>query len=76
MKGPVTYRNIDLGHRVRALRQRQQVTQRAMCQAVNLTEGCYRAIERGDSTPRCDTLARLCVVLGTTADYLLFGTAA
>lgn len=65
-----------MGKRVRKARMRMKMTQRELCIAVHMTEGSYRAIENGQCEPRAPTLRRLCQELGTTADHLLFGTAA
>lgn len=62
-----------MGVRIRTRRAELALTQRRVAKEVGITEGALRSLEHGDSAPRHETLEKLCGVLCTSADYLMFG---
>lgn len=61
------------GRRIRGLRRLLKLTQETVSKEVGITEGALRSLEKGRSAPRAETLQKLCGVLHTSADYILFG---
>lgn len=61
------------GRRIRGLRRLLKLTQKTVSKDVGITEGALRSLEAGRSAPRAETLQKLCGVLRTSADYILFG---
>ena len=55
---------LDVGQRLRYLRQRQRLTQRALANACNMSANAVGLIERGECSPSISTLHRLAVALG------------
>jgi len=53
----------DVGRRLRALRQRRGLTQRALAQACAMSANAIGLIERGECSPSVSTLYRLCLAL-------------
>lgn len=66
--------SFDFGQRVRAARQKAGLTQSQLAEKIDASVNHISAIERGVYETRTDTLKSLAVALGTSADYLLFGT--
>jgi transcriptional regulator with XRE-family HTH domain len=64
---------VVIGKRVKAARLRKGFTQQVVADAAGVTAGAIRAIEGGYSEPRTSTLQRLCEILRTPADHILFG---
>ena len=60
-----------LGKRIREERQRLNLTQAALAEAINISDTYMGAIERGERSLTLDTLVRLVVRLGVTVDYML-----
>jgi transcriptional regulator with XRE-family HTH domain len=60
-----------VGHRVRKLRLRADLTQAELAEALKITLEAYSRIERGAGLPSFPTLLRLCQRLGSTPDRLL-----
>jgi len=53
----------DVGRRLRALRQRRGLTQRALAEACAMSANAIGLIERGECSPSVSTLYRLCLAL-------------
>jgi transcriptional regulator with XRE-family HTH domain len=66
-------RAIATGVRIKQARLRIGMSQSQVARACSITEGAFRFIEQGRSEPRATTLRLLCQVLGTSADFILFG---
>lgn len=60
-----------LGKRIREERQRLNLTQAALAEAVDISDTYMGAIERGERSLTLDTLVRLVNRLGVSVDYLL-----
>jgi len=60
-----------LGERIREERQRLNLTQAALAEAVDISDTYMGAIERGERNLTLDTLVRLVRRLGVTVDYML-----
>ncbi len=60
-----------MGQRIREERQRLNLTQAQLAEAINISDTYMGAIERGERSLTLDTLVRLVNRLGVTVDYLL-----
>lgn len=60
-----------LGERIREERQKLNLTQAKLAEAVDISDTYMGAIERGERSLTLDTLVRLANRLGVTVDYLL-----
>jgi len=60
-----------LGERIRKERQRLNLTQATLAEAVDISDTYMGAIERGERSLTLDTLVRLVSRLGVTVDYML-----
>jgi len=60
-----------LGKRIREERQRLNLTQSALAEAIDISDTYMGAIERGERSLTLDTLVRLVTRLGVTIDYML-----
>jgi len=60
-----------LGKRIREERQRLNLTQAALAEAIDISDTYMGAIERGERSLTLDTLVRLVTRLGVTVDYML-----
>ena len=60
-----------LGKRIREERQRLNLTQAALAEAIDISDTYMGAIERGERSLTLDTLVRLVNRLGVTVDYML-----
>jgi transcriptional regulator with XRE-family HTH domain len=60
-----------LGERIREERQRLNLTQATLAEAVDISDTYMGAIERGERSLTLDTLVRLVNRLGVTVDYML-----
>ena len=56
----------DVGRRIRALRQRRGLTQRALADACGLSANAVGLIERGETSPSVSTLHRLALALNVS----------
>jgi len=56
----------NVGRRIRYLRRRRGLTQRALAQACDLSANAVGLIERGESSPAVSTLHRLALALGVS----------
>lgn len=62
---------IDLGRRIREERQKLNLTQEKLSEAINVSTTYIGQIERGERCPTLDTLIKICNSLGVSIDYLL-----
>lgn len=60
-----------LGERIREERQRLNLTQAELAEAIDISDTYMGAIERGERSLTLDTLVRLVNRLGVTVDYML-----
>lgn len=60
-----------LGERIRQERQRLNLTQAELAEAIDISDTYMGAIERGERSLTLDTLVRLVNRLGVTVDYVL-----
>ncbi|MFZ5471049.1 MAG: helix-turn-helix transcriptional regulator [Myxococcota bacterium] len=60
-----------LGAAARAARQRADLTQADVAERLDISPDVYGRLERGVMLPSVETLRRLCLVLGVSADDLL-----
>ena len=63
--------NMTLAHQLRALREAKAWSRKKLAEESGLTEGTIVNIEQG-ADPKGNTLKRLIIALGCTADELLF----
>lgn len=62
---------VRLGKLARDRRKELKLTQEKMADKMNISVAFYGHIERGTRVLSVETLYRLCVVLGVSADYLM-----
>ena len=63
----------EMGKRISARRKELRWTQEVLAEKAGLTSQTISTAETGTKALRPENIARLCEVLGTSADYLLFG---
>lgn len=63
----------DIGQRIRHLRLVQDYTQAEFAEAVDISVNFLSEIENGKKGVSQDTLAKICMELNSSADYVLFG---
>ena len=61
----------DLGRRIREERQKLNLTQEKLAEAINVSTAYIGQIERGRRCPTLDTLICIANTLGVSIDYLL-----
>ena len=64
----------DFGNRIKEARKQAGYTQSQLAELLDVSVNHISALERGIYETRTDTLGKMAVVLGTTTDYLIFGT--
>lgn len=62
---------MDLGRRIKALRDKRGVSQKRLAEAVNTSPGNLSRIESGSHTPNAKVVAAIADSLGVSTDYLL-----
>lgn len=62
---------VQMGKRVRFIRRCQDITQEQLAEKVGISTSFVGHIERGTRAVSVDTLFKLCVALGVSADWLL-----
>ena len=62
---------IDLGRRIREERQKLNLTQEKLSEAINVSTTYVGQIERGERCPTLDTLIKISNSLSVSIDYLL-----
>lgn len=63
----------ELGTRLRRTRREQDVTQQALAEQTGLSYQAINRIERGHTSPKLDTIAKLAAALGVDMKWLAFG---
>ncbi|MFC6260325.1 helix-turn-helix domain-containing protein [Levilactobacillus fujinensis] len=59
------------GERLKAVRKSKRLTQLDLSQRLEVSKGTISAYEQGLSYPSLETFSKICVILDTSADYLL-----
>lgn len=67
------YSNIDVGKRVRKKRKDFCYTNYKLAEMLDISPRFLSAIERGEKGMSYTTIKKMCDILCTTSDYLLFG---
>ena len=62
---------VQMGKRVRFIRRCQDITQEQLAEIVGISTSFMGHIERGTRAVSVETLFKLCVALGVSADYLI-----
>ena len=62
---------IDLGRRVKELRRKQNLTQEALAEKLDISTSFLGHIERGTRIASLETLVKLCIALDMDPNYLL-----
>lgn len=65
--------NVRVGGNIQQLREERHYTQEELSEKIGVSPNHLSAIERGVSGISLELLEKLCQVLSTTADYILFG---
>jgi transcriptional regulator with XRE-family HTH domain len=68
-----TRRNIVLGSNVRALREKNNLSQEELAQAIGLRQSMISEIERGNRTPSLPVVGRIAETFGVSLDELVRG---
>ena len=63
----------DLGQKLKSARERSGFTQKDIANALQIQQPTYSQYESGTRLPSLETFARLVKLLGTSADFMLFG---
>jgi transcriptional regulator with XRE-family HTH domain len=58
---------------IKEAREKSGMSQQALADALNITQGAISQWEKGDSAPRANKLVQLAQILGCTVDELLRG---
>ncbi|HHS51150.1 MAG TPA: XRE family transcriptional regulator [candidate division Zixibacteria bacterium] len=66
----------QLGDRIRRLRLQKNISQRQFAKLVGASPGLISFIERNRNKPNYLIIGRIAKVLGTTSDYLIYGSEA
>lgn len=64
----------NIGDRIKRLRQQKNISQRQFAKLVGSSPGLISFIERNMNKPNYMVIGRIARVLGTSCDYLIFGT--
>lgn len=67
--------NLQVGAQVHLCREQAQMTQEQLAEALDVSTQYVSDLERGVVGASVSTLRSLCIVLGVSADTLLFGSA-
>ena len=65
--------NIDIGERLRGIREGMQMTREEFSEKIDITDSFLGQIERGERSLSVKTLKKVIKYTGVSADYLLFG---
>ncbi len=65
--------NVQIGERIKAARERVKLTQEEVAERVEVSPQYISDVERGVVGASVSTLKKLCMALGCSSDYLLFG---
>lgn len=64
-------RKIEVGRQLQALRKKAGLTQREVCDIVEVTPQSYSGYEKGKYEPSLETVCRLAMLYGVTTDHIL-----
>jgi transcriptional regulator with XRE-family HTH domain len=67
---------VSLGPNLRALREKQNISQEELAQAIGVRQSTISEIERGNRTPSLPVANRLAEKLGVSLDALINGSVA
>ncbi len=67
--------NWRIGSNIQAAREAARYTQEQLSEKLGVTPNHLSAIERGAAGASFEVIERICLTLGVSADYLLFGKA-
>ena len=62
---------MKFNERLRKLRQDCNLTQKEVCEQLNISLNGYASYEQGRTEPNIETIVKLCTIFNTSADYLL-----
>ena len=65
--------NKAFGSRVREAREKMGISREKLAELVGFSSRFLAHVENGESGVKLENVHKLCVALGTTSDYLLFG---
>ena len=65
--------NVEIGRNIQELREKAGYTQEYMSELIGITPNHLSAIERGASGASIETIRRVCTVLGSSSDRIIFG---
>lgn len=65
---------ISIGDRIKALADKNGLTQKALADQAGITDSALCHYIRNQRTPTLENAAKLAMVLGTTLEYLYYGT--
>ncbi|MBQ9762265.1 MAG: helix-turn-helix transcriptional regulator [Oscillospiraceae bacterium] len=65
--------NIEIGERIKQAREAAHLTQEVFAERIEVSPQYVSDLERGVVGGSIPTIKRICMVLGITADYVLFG---
>ena len=63
----------EIGKRIAQKRVEKHYSQEKFADALNLTRTAIRKIERGETSPKTDTLLAITEILGVSADWIIKG---
>ena len=64
---------IAMGKRIALKRHEQKLTQKQVCEAIDIDDKYLSIIENAKSIPSIDTLTKICCQLHTSLDYIVLG---
>lgn len=67
--------NKRIGANIQAAREQARYTQEQLSERIGVTPNHLSSIERGAAGASFEVIERICLTLGVSADYLLFGKA-
>ena len=65
--------NVEIGDRIKKAREQMNLTQEKLAEKINVSPQYVSDLERGVVGVSIPTFKNICIVLGVTSDYLLFG---
>ena len=65
--------NIDIGERLRSIREQMHMTREEFSEKIDITDSFLGQIERGERALSVKTLKKVVKYTGVSAEYLLFG---
>lgn len=62
---------MKFNERLKEIRKEKGFTQKDMYIKLGVSANCYASYEQGRTEPNIQTIIQLCIILNTSADYLL-----